>query len=113
VETSKNAALAADWPDFLDGFSVHNPVGYLVANPLGLHEVHGNNSEWCFDAYSGYGPDAATDPRIDGETSGRRVLRGGSWYDPAPMSRSAYRDVSRAADRYDDFGVRPARRIVP
>ena len=75
------------------------PVGSFSANPFGLHDVHGNVSEWVEDCYGG--------------DCGRRVLRGGSWYDDPWNLRSAYRDGSTAGYRYSNTGFRVARMLTP
>jgi formylglycine-generating enzyme required for sulfatase activity len=66
-------------------------VGLKKPNAFGLHDMHGNVFEWCYD-YHGkdyYKQSPAKDPT--GPTSGSfRVLRGGSWYNYSP-SRSALR----------------------
>ncbi len=62
-----------------------HPVGQRLANPFGLHDMHGNIREWCQDAYT---PDAytkrAATPAIDPLTNFARislpaVMRGGDF----------------------------------
>ena len=73
-------------------------VGSFPANAFGLHDLHGNVSEWVEDCWS--------DSYLGGPSDGsawttkicaRRVLRGGSWnYGPGGL---------RAANRYGNFSV--------
>ena len=66
------------------------PVALKSPNVRGLHDMHGNVSEWCMDWYGEYGPDSQTDPR--GPQSGSaKVIRGGSWFGNAKNCRSASR----------------------
>ncbi|MEM7395915.1 MAG: formylglycine-generating enzyme family protein, partial [Verrucomicrobiota bacterium] len=68
-------------------------VGSYKPNAWGLHDMHGNVSEWCLDSY---GPElpGGTDPRItSGHTGGgnRVVHRGGAWCSAAAYCRSGFR----------------------
>jgi formylglycine-generating enzyme required for sulfatase activity len=87
------------------------PVGSWPANPFGLHDMHGNVWEWCWDWFGPYDPAACVDPVGPG-CGTARVLRGGSWDDPAPSLCSSARlawepnDVSMTAWK---FGFRVAR----
>ncbi|MBD3175197.1 MAG: SUMF1/EgtB/PvdO family nonheme iron enzyme [Armatimonadia bacterium] len=74
----------------------YHEVGTKEPNPWGLHDMHGNVSEWVLDGYTpdGYPVDA-------GETLSSflviptdiypRVARGGSWVDDPDWCRSAHR----------------------
>jgi formylglycine-generating enzyme required for sulfatase activity len=66
-------------------------VGSYVPNAFGLHDMHGNVSEWCLDSYALYAPGPVTDPFVTGGPY--RVLRGGSRdsFNTAFFCRSAKR----------------------
>lgn len=86
-----------------------HPVGQKKANAWGLHDMHGNVSEWCSDAYGRYPDGAVTDPSTREPAGDRvgRVLRGGSWHNDAMLCRSAARRSSAPAGRGGSSGFRP------
>lgn len=102
-------------------------VATRKANAWGLFDLHGNVWEWCEDTWhDAYrltrtvtGPDGR--PRtetvakapsdgaawVDGGAP-LRVIRGGSWRDPAVLCRSAYRTWHDPSYRDSYLGFRPA-----
>jgi len=69
------------------------PVGSFLPNAFGLHDMHGNASEWVEDCFhNDYTAKAPTDGSawVEGDCTGR-VLRGGSWEDSDAELRSAAR----------------------
>ena len=82
-------------------------AGSYPANAWGLHEMHGNVAEWCWDWY-GEQPGPGADPT--GPPRGtHKVVRGGSWLITGARCRSASRFADAPADRSYDTGFRVAR----
>jgi len=73
-----------------DKHRVSAAVGRFKPNPWGLYDVHGNVSEWTRSLYKPY-PYRDADGRNAPDAAGRRVVRGGSWYDRPKRARSAFR----------------------
>jgi formylglycine-generating enzyme required for sulfatase activity len=85
------------------------PVGLLLANRLGFHDMHGNVWEWVNDWYGSYSAGSQVNPT--GPAVGTyRVLRGGSWLDLADQVRSSYRNiVELPGNSSSNIGFRVAR----
>ena len=74
---------------FDDGGLVSVDVGSYQANAWGLCDMHGNVWEWTRSVHRPYpyGEDGRNDPAA----VGRRVVRGGSWYDRPKRCTSSFR----------------------
>ena len=89
------------------------PVGSFPANAFGLHDMHGNVSQWvedCWhDDYTAMAP-ADGSAWLDGDCNGR-VLRGGSWGDSEVELRSAARTGEYKSNSSYNDGLRVARSL--
>ena len=68
--------------------------GNKLPNAWGLHDMHGNVLEWCWDIY--------------GQRSQRRVYKGGSWALKALACRADHQDGANASNRTSSQGLRLA-----
>ena len=97
-----------------DGVERTAPVGSYAPNAFGLSDVLGNVWEWTDDCWH---EDYAGEPPDDGRAwtragdCGRRVLRGGSWYNLPRSLRSAARPWNLAGTRDAFTGFRVARTL--
>jgi formylglycine-generating enzyme required for sulfatase activity len=88
------------------------PVGSFPPNGFGLHDMHGNVWEWCFDLWHENYEGAPTDGSAwveeveeqDEEQS--RLIRGGSWSVDLWNCRSAYRNRDTPDNRNSNIGFR-------
>ena len=89
--------------------SISHPVGTKLPNAWGLYDMHGNMWEWTLDRNGTLA--GGSDPK--GPSSGMfRVLRGGSWYNPADCCTSSHRnDDDVSSFGASDFGFRLARTL--
>jgi formylglycine-generating enzyme required for sulfatase activity len=94
-----------------DGATATNPVGRYAPNAWGLFDMIGNAAEWTLTTYRPY-PYAA-DGRDAGKADGRKVARGGSFYDRPSRARSASRVDYYAWQPVHDVGFRVVCPVEP
>jgi formylglycine-generating enzyme required for sulfatase activity len=102
-------------------WSTHNaagndpPVGAKRPNAWNLFDMHGYLWEWCadnwHDTYAGAPADGSA--WSAGGDPTQRVLRGGSWKDPAPKLTSTYRRAAPRELQDDAVGLRCVLADVP
>jgi len=98
----------AGWFAGNSGLILH-PVAGKTPNSLELHDLHGNAAEWCWDFYDpSLGTTEVHNPR--GPSGGdQRVIRGGSWNEPAANCRAASRASASPGTRKPTVGFRTVR----
>jgi formylglycine-generating enzyme required for sulfatase activity len=93
------------WHDGNSDFRYHK-VGTKKPNAWGLHDMHGNVSEWTADQFLAdiYGTfkGIISNPFQYGKDLYPRVARGGSWMDKPEKLRSAHRIASSSDWKFQD-----------
>ena len=97
-----------------DGHYGPAPVGTFPPNRFGLLEMHGNVAEWCLDAPRGRATSLRSgDGLRTGSEFSLRVVRGGSFSDPAVEAASSRPSSQRPDVNLPYVGIRPARKRMP
>jgi formylglycine-generating enzyme required for sulfatase activity len=88
------------WFESNGDFQTH-AIGTRTPNRWGLFDMHGNVAEWTLDEYAADAYQALGNGPVDASAAVRwptklfpRVIRGGSWLEPAERCRSAARQKS-------------------
>lgn len=113
-------------PDDSDGHALLAPRGSYVwgESPTGTRDMAGNVAEWTADAWihndriKGYADLPAVNPyREPSSPKTPRVVRGGSWRQPAFVAKSNLRDpfseIYEGDRRFSHVGFRCARSVRP
>jgi formylglycine-generating enzyme required for sulfatase activity len=115
-QSTKSLPGTKDWTfaPCNDGYVYTSPVGSFAENGFGLYDMQGNAWQWtadCWhDSYAG-APSAGT--AWTAGDCGRRVARGGSWYNFPPGLRAAFRGWNPPDFRGIGLGFRLARTFNP
>jgi hypothetical protein len=78
------------WYDKNSKFKTH-PVGIKQPNELGVYDMSGNVSEWCWDWYGEYQLKSENNPLGASSKSGLKINRGGSYFGNDKNARCDFR----------------------
>ncbi|MGE5341226.1 MAG: formylglycine-generating enzyme family protein [Candidatus Omnitrophota bacterium] len=92
---------------------VYQPVGEKKPNELGIYDMSGNVSEWCWDGYDSeyYKTGPSDNPKGPTSVVPCRVIRGGDWNAMEESLRSTHRTFLEPFRRSIFTGLRVVRRI--
>ena len=98
----------------IDGYAYTAPVGSYEngKSPFGLYDMAGNVWEWCKDWYKSdyYSSPPLNNPECMDDSSGVKVLRGGSWADSGGLRCAGRNYAASPGYGWADFvGFRVAR----
>jgi len=86
-----------------------HPVGQKLPNELGLYDMSGNVSEWCWDWHDRYSLLGKQTDYKGADFDSSRVHRGGSWIDE--FCAVAFRMPDAPWERYRSLGFRILRPV--
>ena len=90
---------------FNDGVLHLAPCGKYDANPWGLKDMAGNVAEWTRSTYRPY-PYNTSAEKAESQSTAKKSVRGGSWYDRPVHARSGFRQAYPAWQKVHNVGIR-------
>lgn len=85
-------------------------VGTKSPNELGIYDMSGNVSEWCWDLMGDLSTELQSDPK--GADSGiDRVFRGGNWFTEPPYAKLSMRKSLEPMNGSYNLGFRVCRKV--
>jgi formylglycine-generating enzyme required for sulfatase activity len=105
--TGSNAIGAYAWYTTNSTSKTHE-VGKKTANELGIKDMSGNVWEWCWDWYDDY-PTVTKSDYAGADSGSARVMRGGSWSNPATRCSVAFRGDGDSDNQSSTLGFRVVR----
>jgi formylglycine-generating enzyme required for sulfatase activity/serine/threonine protein kinase len=99
------------WYSENSGTHTHE-VGQKQPNELGLYDMSGNVYEWCSDWYDeNYYSIGPKQNPSNGNPSGKKVLRGGSYYNKSGSSLPCNRAADPPGSHYSNYGFRLCKNV--
>ena len=86
-------------------------VGLKLPNMLGIYDMSGNVSEWCYDWQTSMDKGSYPNP-VGGVSSSVKMVRGGSFEDVAQMCSNHSRETIFPEKNYRERGFRLARSVT-
>lgn len=107
--SGSNEADKVAWFMSNSNYQTHT-VASKQPNELGIYDMSGNVSEWCWDRYEANSTYPEKNPH--GPESGRlHIIRGGAWFHNEMVCRITYRDYYPPVMFFDSVGFRVLRRV--
>ncbi len=89
-----------------------HPVGSKAPNKLGIYDLKGNLSEWCYDWHGLFPKQALTVDPVGPDTGTLKIVKGGSWFGKEINTKASTRFKDPKQNGYSSLALRLALRPI-